>query len=802
MMERKNRDITNDMFLTFNTRQLNNHEKLLYFIEFGLASFLFILCMIYIQAFIVVKDLSFFVYMPGMILLGMLFLLWKKSRMVSLIIYVTLSAILGVILHTFILNGLFITMNEIFHIIGTHTGQFIAPYEVSIQEESYHLSLSIFLTYIGLLSAYIAYLIVKKHLVIVLWLLLVMNFILQSLIQVEGLFIVNIVLVLLVIVLSIKTIYKQVNISGGSKKGVYSIVFIYFLFISLIAGISVIAMNPIEEKSANSTTAKIQTNTKGQINHYRYEKDDTNNFTEGNFKQLGELDLKEKTALEIVMEKPTSLYLRGYVGSTYTSDQWLDIDSEIKYDNSDLYYWLNKEAFHPVNQLSTVNELMDDKKLLNETKVSVHNIGANSKYLYTPYELMTEIDDFEKINDATNETVISKRFFGERTYQFKTYENLISHYPTLANFLYDTKEDKDKEAYLEKEQYYNEFVYDVYTDLPDEVEMMLEFYLDKEEDAESHIAYEKAIKTVKEFLSRRLSYQLDPNPLPENADFLTHVLEDSKEGYATHYATAATLMFRYLDIPARYVEGYLVTPKDIKNKEDYEAIDIEGTNAHAWTEIYIDQLGWIPIETTPPYENMMEPIDTSNYPKGMEDEDENQNIEEEMDQAAGSKKVKDEEEKDVIDKKEKEDEQDWNKYLIIISIIVIILLLGFLLVYLLRKRLKLKNVKQSFNDQNINKAVSNMFSYSLFLLTYDDMNYNGGSFYDYQDIVKAKYGDTYGQQFIEAINMNQRAIYRAQELTKEERQIMLAYVAATVSNVVESKGFFQRLKMKYWDFIY
>ena len=38
----------------------------------------------------------------------------------------------------------------------------------------------------------------------------------------------------------------------------------------------------------------------------------------------------------------------------------------------------------------------------------------------------------------------------------------------------------------------------------------------------------------------------------------------SKKGYDVQFATAATLMFRYYGIPARYVEGYLITPKDAK----------------------------------------------------------------------------------------------------------------------------------------------------------------------------------------------------------------------------------------------
>ena len=45
---------------------------------------------------------------------------------------------------------------------------------------------------------------------------------------------------------------------------------------------------------------------------------------------------------------------------------------------------------------------------------------------------------------------------------------------------------------------------------------------------------------------------------------------------------------RYLDIPSRYVNGYMH-----KNKNDSE---FQAT--HAWAELYIDKLGWIGFDPT------------------------------------------------------------------------------------------------------------------------------------------------------------------------------------------------------------
>lgn len=70
-------------------------------------------------------------------------------------------------------------------------------------------------------------------------------------------------------------------------------------------------------------------------------------------------------------------------------------------------------------------------------------------------------------------------------------------------------------------------------------------------------------------------------------------LFEYKEGVCRHYASAATLVFRSLGIPARYTEGFVGTAK--ANEET----EIQGSSAHAWVEVYIDGLGWVKLEVTP-----------------------------------------------------------------------------------------------------------------------------------------------------------------------------------------------------------
>ena len=48
------------------------------------------------------------------------------------------------------------------------------------------------------------------------------------------------------------------------------------------------------------------------------------------------------------------------------------------------------------------------------------------------------------------------------------------------------------------------------------------------------------------------------------------------------------MMLRYYGIPARYVEGYLVTPDMVSGKTGETTLTLTADDAHAWAEYYED----------------------------------------------------------------------------------------------------------------------------------------------------------------------------------------------------------------------
>lgn len=58
------------------------------------------------------------------------------------------------------------------------------------------------------------------------------------------------------------------------------------------------------------------------------------------------------------------------------------------------------------------------------------------------------------------------------------------------------------------------------------------------------------------------TYSLDYDPeMDQAANVAIAFLDQYREGVCTHYASAATLLYRTLGIPARYVEGFMIETK-------------------------------------------------------------------------------------------------------------------------------------------------------------------------------------------------------------------------------------------------
>lgn len=144
-------------------------------------------------------------------------------------------------------------------------------------------------------------------------------------------------------------------------------------------------------------------------------------------------------------------------------------------------------------------------------------------------------------------------------------------------------------ALQNQEQLYKQFVYNHYLSIPESTRLaMLDIIEDNNIDALSP----SIITDVQTYIQNAATYNLDFDPIPAGVDIGIYFLTVSKEGICQHYATAATLMYRALGIPARYVTGYVAKVKS------NQWVNITDQYSHAWVEIYLDGFGWLPVEVT------------------------------------------------------------------------------------------------------------------------------------------------------------------------------------------------------------
>lgn len=105
--------------------------------------------------------------------------------------------------------------------------------------------------------------------------------------------------------------------------------------------------------------------------------------------------------------------------------------------------------------------------------------------------------------------------------------------------------------------------------------------------------FDKAEALEKWFGDDGFVYDLSYAPAEHTPNYF---LLESKRGICSDYASALTLLARAAGLPARYCEGFAM-PQSAYN-EITGAYDITGSQAHAWTEVYIPGGGWIALDGT------------------------------------------------------------------------------------------------------------------------------------------------------------------------------------------------------------
>ena len=97
--------------------------------------------------------------------------------------------------------------------------------------------------------------------------------------------------------------------------------------------------------------------------------------------------------------------------------------------------------------------------------------------------------------------------------------------------------------------------------------------------------------------SEGLRYTLTPPTLPETAP-LDALLFQTRAGFCEHFASAFTALMRAAGVPARVVIGYQGGDWVPGDRWGAGFLDIRQRDAHAWSEVWLPQVGWVQIDPT------------------------------------------------------------------------------------------------------------------------------------------------------------------------------------------------------------
>lgn len=307
--------------------------------------------------------------------------------------------------------------------------------------------------------------------------------------------------------------------------------------------------------------------------------DERGGMNHGKLGNVNQVTLDYNTDLKVIFTPYSMdrLYLKSFVGTEYIpyENHWSNVKNKVVYSGIE-----SKQIQKYMNYYA------QDGKNAARGYMKIENIdGGNSDEEFYPYYSMAST------SDKTG-----------RKKQYLYYPSLDGNQFSMNLSLKESLNQKEKVS--------------TYLDVPKENYETVKEICEQQKFKGNP---DEIAKQIANYFQDNIPYTYSPGETPKNEDFVNYFLNEGRKGYCTHFATAAVLMLRYENIPARYVEGYAIDYDEVLNgqmlsNEDYAkyydgyselgktaVIEVEArdADAHAWVEIYTKEKGWHPVEVTP-----------------------------------------------------------------------------------------------------------------------------------------------------------------------------------------------------------
>lgn len=313
-------------------------------------------------------------------------------------------------------------------------------------------------------------------------------------------------------------------------------------------------------------------------------------------------------------EMPHRLYLRSWVGGDYGNNQWKDLPGE-SYDSVKILFSQNQGEWYDQSAwlmaviernpalIQMLENYMDRNDPLKGRKkdFSLDAIYEKTRYLLIPYDATFAGPYF----------TYDKAPISPKAKAYSTYLWNLPCGPLLSMMGQESISDSYYRVYVGAESRYSEWVYKHYLEIPESVKESLSSF-GNISTVKTLAEKRQRVEEIRAFLAKNYTYSTAPGRVPAGKDFISYFLTENKKGYCTSFASAGVMLLRASGIPARYVVGMTAGPDEIKEApalpDGLHTVSLNDRHAHAWAEVYVDGLGWRPVEFTPGYEGNENPF--------------------------------------------------------------------------------------------------------------------------------------------------------------------------------------------------
>ena len=562
---------------------------------------------------------------------------------------------------------------------------------------------------------------------------------------------------------------------------------VWILLMTALFGIFIVFFIPYNKytplQAVNSVRLSIAHGVEGLRYSYGAKKVSMDILPDGDLKNAKTLSYTDEIVMKVKMQNPSAVYLKGYVGSVYSNNSWNSLPATAySGDFTGLFEWLGKNNFYPQSQISS---LCGVNPKLGKSNISVDNIALPGKYIYTPYEVVSMKDlSPQNVKYKKDGEILSSELLGTRKYSFSMYSPISADYGAydLNKWIKDNIDGNANYTEYEKnEMAYRAFVYKNYLDVPDRTKKMLEKYFTKETiDSLKNKDYQSVIDFLRRCYLQKFAYSAEIEKLPAGSDFIENFLKTGS-GYDVHFATLSVMLLRSAGIPARYVEGYYLPHSyvDIYAQTSDAVLDVKDSFAHAWAEIYVDGVGWVPAELTPGYFNPgKDPSRSTGKDESISKKDKNFYNDQEKalsnDSAVKAKK-----------------NTKFNPLFFEIAAGAAAVLL-FIIIVLVLKAIR----RKGFVQPDKVKAAIEIYAYAAKLLKIDGIKIDHHSAYESSEEISQKYDQLTGMSYKEFLNIVYKARFGPAEPDAQEFAYMQSYINSLAKQIYAKQGFGRKLIIK------